>query len=247
VALAGPGWRELHAKGPALLLGQLLPRFSRLAVVAVAVVVVTGLVNAVGDLGSVSDLWLVPYGLLLAGKLVLVLVALALARQHRFVVPARLAQPRLRTKDAQATVSEFDRSSATELGVLVTVVALAAVLVAAVPGRTAALAGGLVNTSKPAGPYTVQLLIDPSAAGANELHLTFTDRGGLAAGQIGNVQGSLTRVDQTGAPTSLQLRLLAPGHFVSDVSLAAPARYQLAVRAPGAEASFAFTIRQQAP
>jgi copper transport protein len=247
LALAGPGWRELRAKGPALLLGQLLPRFSRLAVVAVAVVVATGVVNAIGELSSVSDLWLVPYGQLLVGKVVLVLVALTLARRHRFELPVRLANPRLRTKDAQATVSEFDRSSATELGALLGVVAVTAALVAMVPGRSAALAGALVNTSKQAGPYTVQLLLDPSAAGANELHLTFTDRGGLAAGQVANVQGTLTRADQPGASTALQLRLLAPGHFASDVSLAAPARYQLAVRIPGAEASFAFSIRRQAP
>ena len=247
VVLAGPGWRELRGKGSALLLGQLLPRFSRMAVLAVAVVVVTGVVAAVGQLSSVWDLWRVPYGLVLLAKLTLVAVALAMAREHRFVVPGRLADPRLRIRDVQATVGGFGHSSRTELVTLLVVVAAAAALVAMVPGRTAGLAGGLVNTTKQAGPWTVQLLLDPSTAGANELHLTFTDQAGLAAGKVSNVHGTLTRTDQSTSPAALRLQLLAPGHFAADVTLAAPARYRLAVQAPGRQITFTFNILRQAP
>jgi hypothetical protein len=42
------------------------------------------------------------------------------------------------------------------------------------------------------------------------------------------------------------VRLLAPGDFVADATLAAPARYRLAVQAAGTPASFEFAIRQQA-
>jgi copper transport protein len=247
VALAGPGWRELRGKGSALLLRQLLPRFSRLAVAAVAVVVVTGVVSALGQLGSVFDLWRVAYGEVLLAKLTLVAMALAMARQHRFVLPDRLAAPKLRIRDAQATVSEFGRSSATELVTLLVAVAAAAALVAMIPGRTVALAGGLVNTSKPVGPWTVQLLLDPSTAGANELHLTFTDKDGLAAGKVSDVKGTLSRTDQPTSAAALRLQLLAPGHFAADVTLAAPARYRLAVQAPGAQTTFEFDVRSQGP
>jgi copper transport protein len=247
VALGAPGWQRLRAKGPALLLGQLLPRFSRLAVVAVAVVVLTGVISTLGQLGSIWDLWRVPYGLVLLAKLTLVALALAMGREHRFLLPARLANRRQLVRDARATVSEFRQSAVTELVTLLVVVAAASVLVAMVPGRTVALAGGLVDASRQAGPWTVQLLLDPSAGGANELHLTFTDRDGLAAGQASNVQGTLSRIDQPTSPAALQLRLLAPGHFSADVDLAAPARYRLAVQAPGAQTTFEFSVRRQAP
>src|SRR4051794_5451741 len=50
VLLAGIGWRTIVAEQRSGLLRQLVPRFSRLAIVAVAVVVITGVVNAIVDL-----------------------------------------------------------------------------------------------------------------------------------------------------------------------------------------------------
>ena len=46
VVLAGLGWRRIVLEQRSGLLRQLVPRFSRLALVAVAVVIVTGVVNA---------------------------------------------------------------------------------------------------------------------------------------------------------------------------------------------------------
>jgi copper transport protein len=246
VVLAAPGWQGLRAKGPARLLGQLLPRFSRLAVVAVAVVVGTGVIATVGQLSSVWDLWRNAYGLVLLAKLTLVGLALVMGREHRFVLPGRLAGRRQLVRDARATVGEFRQSSRAELVTLLVVVAAASVLVAMVPGRTAALAGDQINTTRQAGPWRVQLLVDPSTAGDNELHLTFTRRTGQAAAQVSGVQATLTRTDRPTAPQGLELALLAPGLFSADATLAAPASYRLAVQAPDAQTAFEFTIRQHA-
>src|SRR5207244_3312875 len=69
VLLAGVGWRTIVAEQRSGLLRQLVPRFSRLALVAVAVVVVTGVVNAILDLAHVSDLWHTTYGRVILAKI----------------------------------------------------------------------------------------------------------------------------------------------------------------------------------
>src|SRR5205823_10525584 len=82
VLLAGIGWRTIVAEERSGLLRQLVPRFSRVALVAVAVVVVTGTVNAFVNLAHVSDLWRTTYGRVVLAKIVVLVVALALAARH---------------------------------------------------------------------------------------------------------------------------------------------------------------------
>jgi copper transport protein len=60
-----------------------LPRFSRLALVTVAVLVASGIVNAVLHLNRVADLWTSRYGEILSTKLGLVLLALLAAAVSR--------------------------------------------------------------------------------------------------------------------------------------------------------------------
>src|SRR5207237_8924052 len=62
VVLGGLSWRPLPASTRPELLRQLVPRFSRVAVLAVGAVLVTGVINAFGDLAAVSDLWRITYG-----------------------------------------------------------------------------------------------------------------------------------------------------------------------------------------
>src|SRR5205823_2958058 len=82
VLLAGIGWRTIVAEQRSGLLRQLVPRFSRVALVAVAVVVVTGTVNAFVNFAHVSDLWRTTYGRVVLAKIVVLVVALALAARH---------------------------------------------------------------------------------------------------------------------------------------------------------------------
>ena len=243
VGLAGPGWRAAEPDDRPGLLRGLLVRFSFLGVIAVMVVTASGVVNATGQLASITDLWRVSYGRVLTAKLVLLAVALVLAARHRFVLPGRLARP---GPGAAGVARDFGRSSIIELGVLAAVVALAAALVALVPGRSVALAAnGPVNTSQRVGDYTVQLFIDPSAPGANELHVTFTDPSGLAAGQVTNATVTLAQGRPPGAPTPLPVRLISPGHFVGDATLT-DGRYRVAV-ASVVTTSFDITVRRRAP
>ncbi|MHB8671898.1 MAG: hypothetical protein ACYDAD_15280 [Acidimicrobiales bacterium] len=57
VLVALPAWRALHPAGRSRALRHLLPRFSRVAVVSVSVLISTGTVVALGELHRPSDLW----------------------------------------------------------------------------------------------------------------------------------------------------------------------------------------------
>ncbi|HEV7535182.1 MAG TPA: CopD family protein, partial [Acidimicrobiia bacterium] len=225
--LGGSVWSAAAPDDRNALLREIVPRFSRLALAAVAVLIATGTLNALLDLASVSDLWHTTYGRVLSTKIVLLAVALAFGAWHLWVVPRRLAG----ADPGAAAGRSFRRSSRAEVLVLAAVLVFASALVALVPGRSLALlARGPVNQEQRAGAYAVQLFIDPSTPGANEIHLTFVDPNGLGAPDVTAVTATLT-AGGSAAPATPALRLISTGHFVGNADLAAGA-YRLDVRAP---------------
>ncbi len=86
-------------------LGELVGAFSRLALVAVPLLVASGIANAWLRLGSVGELWTTPWGLTLLLKLALVVPALLLGLYNwRVVGPALREDPRARLVVLPATV-----------------------------------------------------------------------------------------------------------------------------------------------
>ena len=238
VLLAGVGWRTIVAEQRSGLLRQLVPRFSRLALVAVAVVVVTGVVNAILDLAHVSDLWHTTYGRVILAKIGVLVVALALAARHLRVTPRRLGN----ADEAPGETRVFARTSRVELVVLALGVVLASALVALVPGKTLALAAnGPVSLQRQAGQYTVQLFVDQTAV-PNQVHVTFVNAQGLAAAEVTNVNASMARAG--GPLTPLDMRLLSAGHFVADAGSLPAGTYRVTAAAGGGvRASTTFTVR----
>ncbi len=206
--------------------------------------VATGTLNAVLDLAAVSDLWRTPYGRVLSAKIVLLAVALAFGAWHLWVAPRRLASRRPGRRRQPVRSAGRRRS---ELMVLATVVAFASALVALVPGRSLALqARGPVNQEQRVGAYTVQLFIDPSTPGANEIHVTFVDDRGLGAAEVAAITTTLTGESAGATPAPLAMRLISQGHFVGNLDLAA-GPYRLAVEtaspSPALSATFSFKLR----
>jgi copper transport protein len=243
VVLGASAWSAVPREDRNGLVRQVVSRFSRLALAAVAVLVATGTLNAVLDLAGASDLWRTPYGRVLSGKIVLLAVALALGAWHLWMAPRRLAG----ADPAGIASRSFRRSSAVELVVLAVVMAFASGLVALVPGRSLALqARGPVNQDQRVGTYTVQLFLDPSTPGANEIHVTFIDDKGLGAAEVTGLTATLTPDGRGAAPAPLPMRLISAGHFVGNVDLAAGG-YRLAVDtaspSPALSTSFSFKLR----
>ena len=239
VVLGRMAWRSVATDERPPLLRELVGRFGKVGVVAAPVLFVTGVVTSFGLLAKVSDLWDVTFGRVVSAKVALFVVAIAMAAVHRLRTPNRLA--------AAGGVGRFERSGAAELLAVTAAVAMASVLVALVPGRSLALAAkGPVNQERQAGPYTVQLYIDPTRIGENEVHVTFVNEAGLAAAEVATVEVVLGPEGAERAP--VEMRLISPGHFVGDANLPAPGRFSLAVAstsAAGASTTFDFRLHEE--
>ncbi len=243
MVVGGMAWRTAAPEVRARLAHQLVVRFGRVAVVAVAIVVVTGVVNAYGDFGALSDLWRVAHGRVVTAKVVLLVLALGLAARHRWVTSGHLAVAP--GEGATQAVRSLRRDGLVEVAALVAAVALAAALVALAPGRSLAVAaGGPMNQSRHAGSYTVRLVVNPTRVGANEVHVTFVNSQGLGASEVTTAEVSVGPTKLEGSP--IPMRLVSPGQFVGDMTLGVAGGYRLSVttvaHSPDS-ATFAFDVQ----
>jgi copper transport protein len=208
------------------LAARAVPRFSRLALLAVAVLLVAGVVNGYLQVRAWRGLWETTYGLLLLGKAGLVLPLLALGAYNN-----RRAVPRLRAGLASVVERRrFLRTAGAELGLMVAVVAVTAVLVTEPPARAEVAPEGPYATTTPLGPLELNLVVDPGDAGRNEIHLYLTDESGqLADVAEANVSASLP---ESGiGPLRLRGFRAGPGHYIATGSLAIAGNWQLVVEA----------------
>src|SRR5205809_773127 len=143
----------------------LVPRFSRLAAMAVGILLVTGVYSALVHVGRLPGLTVTAYGRTLLVKLLFLILAAALGAYHRFVVRPRLEGP----QPADHAPRAFLRSLAVE-AVLGAVILLAVALLTITPpaavtmpvaARPPLVLAGL------AGPFRVDLTISPAEPGWN--------------------------------------------------------------------------------
>jgi copper transport protein len=118
-------------EGGRALASATLRRFSKIALWSVAVISVTGLARMAGELSSLTQLYSTGYGRDLMLKASLLLPILLLARRNRRLVAA-LADGLTPTA---ARLKAVARSVQMELAIAMGIIAVAAVLVAQIPGR----------------------------------------------------------------------------------------------------------------
>jgi copper transport protein len=109
-----------------------LARFSRIALWLVAIIAVTGLARLAGELSSPAQLWTTAYGRSVVLKGVLLCPVLLLALRHRRLVAALASA----STPTAARLRAVARTVQMELTIAAAIVAVAAVLVAQIPGRT---------------------------------------------------------------------------------------------------------------
>ena len=185
-----------------------VPRFSQLALVAVAALIVAGIVNGYLQVRTWSGLWETSYGRLLLVKVALLMPLLALGAYNR-----RRSVPRLEAGDSDAREQRaFLRSTGVELGLMVAVIAVTAVLVAEPPARALAAAGGAASVSTTLGELDLELVVDPARAGDNAIDLYLLEPSGRPA-DVEEVRVAATLAAQGLGPLRADARRLAIGHW----------------------------------
>jgi copper transport protein len=148
-----------------------VPRFSTMAVVSVAILIVAGTINGYLQVRAWRGLWETEYGILLLVKVGLVLPLLALGAYNN-----RYAVPRLRSRIASHMERRrFMRFAGAELVVMVAVVGVTAGLVNAPPARTEVQMHEAPTADLELGPLMAHMEVKPGMLGENEIHLEFTE------------------------------------------------------------------------
>jgi copper transport protein len=204
-----------------------VPRFSTVAVGAVAVLLTAGALNGYEQVGAWRGLWETTYGVLLLVKVGLVLPLLALGFYNN-----RYSVPRLRRDAASpAERRRFLRAAGAELAIMIAVVGVTAVLVTEPPAKASVVRKGPYATTTSLGPLELNFVADPAKAGLNELHLYLLDQSGRPA-DVAEVRVLATLPSQGIGPLRFTARHLAPGHFaVLGVQLTIPGDWQFRVEA----------------
>ncbi len=172
--------------------------FSRMALVAAPIVIVTGLINAGLQERSVSGLTDSAHGRMVIAKAVGAAIMLVFGFVHR----RRLA-------DAARWTGRALNSYRAEAAVGLAVLAVTAVLVGTVPGREARPASDPVQQIRQAGDTTVRMQIDPAAAGPNDIHLYYLARdGSLSAVDAAELKVSTKAV----APRAVPITPITSNH-----------------------------------
>ena len=225
-----------------------VPRFSGLAVVAVSWLIASGTISGYLQVRALRGLWETTYGQLLLLKLALVVPLLLLGLYNN-----RRAVPRLRDQIASAGErTRFLRIAGAELALMVAIVGVTAVLVSEPPARAEVAPTGPYATIAQLGDLELNLVVDPAAAGRNQIHLYLTDQLGTADRRRRGVGlGDARRASEIG-PLRLTAHHAGPGHFtVHGAQLALAGDWQLRVEArrgefDAAAATVSVPIRKEA-
>jgi copper transport protein len=228
--------------GPTL--ADVVPRFSRLATVAVVVIAVSGSFQGWRQVRYADALTDTTFGRLLLVKVALFLAILGVAAFSRKLVRGRLALPTrpvprlagpgamLADPDAD-TVPRLRKLVAVEAVVATVVLALTAALVQAVPGREARAAGsGPFTTSVEGDDFFLQLEINPNRVGANVLHIYNFGPDGVTAQPLPDLKASIEDPERDLGPIPVALDEVYPGHWqASRFDIPLPGEWKLVLQA----------------
>ena len=226
----------------AKVLGGVVPRFAVVAGVALAVLGVTGLGEALFHVGTLDNLLNSGYGQALLVKMLLILPLLAIAAINHFVIrPVFLAG---RSKASAAMLARVRETAALfkwtvrmEVLFAAAVVAAAGVMTSLSPAQQPGSAtAGPLTLSEPAGNLQTTLTLSPGRPGPNSYVVSVRDASGQVVSNVQQVSLRFTYLDSNLGVTEIQLAPGSSGRFTAQTSdLAVAGRWQaeLAVRRAG--------------
>lgn len=242
-----PLWLVLRAapKGDRDVVARVLvPKFSRMAAIALGALAVTGVYSALIHIPSVQALTVTSYGKTLLVKLALVLPAAALGAYNRFVLRPGVE----RVPPDQTAQRRFLRSVSAEGALGAAILLVVAVLTITPPAAVtmpAPAAPPLVYAGL-AGPFRVELTISPAKPGWNRLEAVVRSPQGSVDPGSTRIRLRLLKLDEDLDPATVTLRPEGDRFVAEGGELGLPGWWelQLVVRQRGArDVSTAFPLR----
>ncbi|HYC82066.1 MAG TPA: CopD family protein [Solirubrobacterales bacterium] len=219
--------RALEPASRSRLLAGALSRFSQLALIAVGVILLTGVVQAYVYVRHPGDLLSTGYGRAVLAKFLLLIVVVGFAAYNR-----RRSVPRLRRIAATGetpgrTGLLLRRALRAEVALLLVVLGVTAALASYAP-PVSAQAGPFSETTT-FGPTQLELTVDPARVGDNQIHVyLFDSKTGAQYTRGKELTVTATLPDKELGPLTLEPEPAGPGHYiVANALLNAPGDWRL--------------------
>jgi copper transport protein len=215
LGVAFPATRNLADGARARILAPMVARFSDVAVVAVAVLVVSGGLRAWAEVRALDALTDANYGVVLLVKLAAVLPILALgAINNRWTKPqiVRLAAES-DPGGVRRPLRTLRRLVGAEVAMGAIVIGITALLVNLPPARVEAGADEPSMSTASIGHHELQLMVDPGQVGENRIHLSATDDHGEPA-QFDEVRVLFRMPEEDIGPLVATAEAMGPGEYV---------------------------------
>ena len=231
LGVAFPATRELPNGSRARVLAPMVARFSDVAVVAVAVLVVSGGFRAWAEVRALDALTDANYGVVLLVKVAAVLPILALgAINNRWTKPqiVRLAEDS-DPGGAHRPLRTLRRLVGAEVAMGAIVIGITALLVNLPPARVEAGADEPTMSTASIGDYELTVMVDPGQVGENRIHLSATDDHGDPA-RFDEVQVMFRMPDEDIGPLVATAEVMGPGEYlVHGHQLSVPGEWTLEI------------------
>jgi copper transport protein len=197
------------------LASRAVPRFSLLAVLSVAILIVAGSLRGYQEVRAFHGLWDTTYGQLLLVKIALVLPLLLIGLYNN-----RYAVPRLKSQIASVVEQRrFLRAAGAELAIMAAIVGVTAVLVTEPPAKASVSAAKYATDTIPIGPLELNYLVDPAKTGPNVIHLYFyRPKSGFPA-SVDDAKMSATLPSKNLGPLRIPLTRIVPSHYTTSVGV----------------------------
>jgi copper transport protein len=218
--------RALEPASRSRLLAAALSRFSQLALVMVAAILLTGLIQAYVYVRHLDDVLSTGYGRAVLAKFLLLLVVIGFAAYNR-----RRSVPRLRRlaesgESPGKTGVLLRRALRAEVAVLLIVLGVTAALASYAPPVSAQ--GGPFDTTTTFGPTQLEMTVDPARVGENQIHIFLFDSKTGAQYTKGKELTISASLPEKGIALDLKPEPAGPGHYiVSGALLNAPGTWKL--------------------
>jgi copper transport protein len=208
--------RFLIPRAPPAELGAIVPVWSRYATYAVSALLLTGVAQALIEVGTVDALFGTKYGWLVVAKAGLFAAVLGVAWLSRRLVGA------IEAGDEEAG-SKLRRTVVLETVITAVVIGVASVLVQTTPARTpetppVTTRAAIQTATLRSDLYELRVEVDPGATGINFVHLYAYTLDGKVA-DVAEWKVRAAPPDASIEPLEVTMLPLPPGHATGQVSL----------------------------
>lgn len=205
--------RELEPADRSRLIAATLARFSPIALLCVAVVLLSGIGQAYAYVRHPDNLFDTAYGRAVLIKLVLLVALLIpLGAYNRYRSVPRLERIAAGGEAPGRAGLLVRRTLRGEVALVLVVLAVTAALAGYAPATAAQ--SGPFSGSAALGPAELEITVDPARVGSNQVHLyLFDSKSGAQFSRIEELEVTATEPENAIGPLPLDARRAGPGHY----------------------------------